>query len=52
MERLSDVIALYRQYVRPGSRSMAEIKLAKRNKILNQYKAIGYGGTELVIAQQ
>jgi len=42
----------YRQYVRPGSRSLAEIKLAKKNKILSQYKAIGYGQTPMNVAQQ
>lgn len=49
---LKNTFLFYRQYVRPGSRSLAEMKIAKKNKILSQYKAIGYGGTSLVVAQQ
>jgi len=41
----------YRQYVRPGSRSMVELKKAKKHKILSQYKALGYGETGLQMAQ-
>jgi len=42
----------YKQYVRPGSQLMAQRKEIRRNKILSQYKAIGYDQTTLAVAQQ
>jgi hypothetical protein len=41
-----------RQYVRPGSRTLDQIKQAKKNKILSQYKAIGYGQTPMNVVEQ
>jgi len=41
----------YKQYVRPSSQLVMS-RQTKRSKILQQYKAIGYGETPLSLAQQ
>jgi hypothetical protein len=45
-------VETFRQYVRPGSRTLDQIKQAKKNKILSQYKAIGYGQTPMNVVEQ
>jgi pre-60S factor REI1 len=42
----------YRQYVRPGSQLVTNRRQIRVNKILSQYKAIGYDQTTLAVAQQ